>query len=933
MAAFARGDGNSSFVVVRIRSLCRGRREIAFLKTATSKKEPILVKPHLHFAHRHAMVRLSRRIALALVFACTAAGMASATTQNWTGTTSTDWSTTSNWSGNAVPGLGDSVNIDTIAPNPTYLGNGATTLKLGPVILGSVTNSKSGLTISAASHLVATSFQVSEVPSTTGSVGISGNGSLTVSNDIYIGNQGVGLLNIGDSSSGPGTVRNSNGWVGMNSGSVGTVNVLGTNSTWANTFALNVGIWGTGVLNITRGASVTDATALIAGKAVVGSTSSVVVSDPGSNWTTAGSLIVGNLGAGQMQVENGASATSSGSFVGESGGGTGLVAIDGAGSNWTDLGVMTIGDTGSGNLGVTNGGTASAARAVLGNAITATGNVLVDSGASFKVTSDLMIAQKGQASVTLSSGGTLTVSGMPYLGTDSGTGSLNIGNGASSFGVGLTPKAPGVLNVPGTKVTLGSATNGSGVLVFNHTSANYVFAPSLADLGGSTPGNTHATIEVLAGSTSMTGDSSGYTGGAAIFGGTLLLNGKLGSGTVLVSKGGTLGGSGVIAGPVMVDSGGTVAPGNSPGTLTIGPLLMGTGSALDYDLGAPGTIGGGVNDLLVVNGNITLNGTLNIANAGGFAAGTYRLINYTGTLTGGSLSIGSVPAGFNAAQMKFDTSTPGQVNLIVSGGAPATPTMTITPSPLSWTNVPSGGDGGVLSATLTNTGTVPVVINSTTSTAAPFVASGGTCAAPPFTLAVGANCTFAYDFKPTAKGTFSSTITVASNAPAGPTGFLLSGSAVTAAAPALGIAPTNLSWSNVTAGSSGGVKTATLTNTGTATLTVNSISAPATPFSVSGGGSCVTPPFTLAVGASCTLAYDFDPTSAGTFSTSINVASDAPAGTQALGLNGTAVPPTLPPPPPPAVAVPAPMMSVPMLFVLGLMLAGCGAGYGKRRKV
>ncbi len=66
----------------------------------------------------------------------------------------------------------------------------------------------------------------------------------------------------------------------------------------------------------------------------------------------------------------------------------------------------------------------------------------------------------------------------------------------------------------------------------------------------------------------------------------------------------TLGGSGVIGGPLTLN--GTLSPGNSPGTLTVNnDLVVNDGAVLQYQLGAS-------SDLTVVNGNLTLGGTLNI---------------------------------------------------------------------------------------------------------------------------------------------------------------------------------------------------------------------------------------------------------------------------------------------------------------------------------
>ncbi len=67
--------------------------------------------------------------------------------------------------------------------------------------------------------------------------------------------------------------------------------------------------------------------------------------------------------------------------------------------------------------------------------------------------------------------------------------------------------------------------------------------------------------------------------------------------------------------------------------------------------------------MTIVNGNLTLAGTLNVSALAGFGAGVYQLFNYTGSLTDNGLALGTLPAGFT---YKIDELTPGQVNLDVA---------------------------------------------------------------------------------------------------------------------------------------------------------------------------------------------------------------------------------------------------------------------------
>ncbi|MBT2325179.1 autotransporter domain-containing protein [Variovorax paradoxus] len=190
-------------------------------------------------------------------------------------------------------------------------------------------------------------------------------------------------------------------------------------------------------------------------------------------------------------------------------------------------------------------------------------------------------------------------------------------------------------------------------------------AGTMLRLGGTLSGG--ALIKNGAGTLDLTSANT-YAGGTTVSGGTLRVNNAGGSatgtGAVTVSAAATLAGNGGIAGPVTIANGGHLAPGNSPGTLHTGALTLAPGAVLDYELGQAGTAGGAFNDLINVNGDLALDGTLNVTTpaGGNFGPGVYRLINYTGGLTDNGLDIGSVPGA--ASQLHVQTSIAKQVNLI-----------------------------------------------------------------------------------------------------------------------------------------------------------------------------------------------------------------------------------------------------------------------------
>lgn len=182
--------------------------------------------------------------------------------------------------------------------------------------------------------------------------------------------------------------------------------------------------------------------------------------------------------------------------------------------------------------------------------------------------------------------------------------------------------------------------------------------------------------------------------------------------------------------PLLTLAGSTITVSNN--------LSLGGSTLLNFGLGTTST-------KIVVTGNLTLGGTLNITDYSGFTAGTYTLFNYGGTLTDNGLVIGTTPDG--TLIYTLDASTAGLVKLEVAVPVVAafsgSPTIGFAPQVVTFTDASTGpitnrfwdfGDETTSNTTATSvvhtytlggTNTVQLVVNGTsgvsTSTLADYI--------------------------------------------------------------------------------------------------------------------------------------------------------------------------------------------------------------------
>ncbi|KQV79280.1 autotransporter outer membrane beta-barrel domain-containing protein [Rhizobium sp. Root1220] len=387
-----------------------------------------------------------------------------------------------------------------------------------------------------------------------------------------------------------------------------------------------------------------------------------------------------------MTIQNGSSLTSTGNArLGTVATGIGVVTVTGAGSLWNATGGanLALGFLGTGTLSIENGGQVNANTAVLGTGATSSGTLNLSSGGTLQAQTlrgglgasqanfdnGILRARANNATSINGFSGTelnLLVGGLTIdtagfaLGTDAASGFTGVG-GLTVTGGGTFSLLANSIYSGETQIDFGSslALSGAGAIAnSSRVVADGAFdvsaaaaAPAIQSLAGSgtvllgaqtltiTTGNdTFAGViggtgglTVTAGNQTLSGVNT-YTGATTVSGGRLAVNGSITS-PVTTSGAGILGGTGTIFGDVT--NAGTIAPGNSIGTLTISGNYTGSSGTLEIE----SVLGDDTSstDRLLVTGNTSGTTNVKVINLGGVGAQTVegiKIVDVAGNSAG-----------------------------------------------------------------------------------------------------------------------------------------------------------------------------------------------------------------------------------------------------------------------------------------------------------
>ncbi len=576
--------------------------------------------------------------------------------------------------------------------------------------LGSVTNN---------ALMQATSGSILAITSNTtnlGTINAASGGTVNLSNMNLTGNAvdgmgnvtavgaltstGTGVVNFtGDNLTNVSTSAQAN-VVGGRSQAFGTLTNTGTITVGTgNTLALGsynespISLAGTGTLSLTGGTLAVgqyDTGTIGSGQtvtgtgAVQGDTTSAALANNGTIKAAGGTLAVQNLGSvtnnSLMQATSGstlafASPTLNLGTINAANGGT--VSFNGTnvtGSSTNTNGVTTTGlltSTGTGVVNFTgdnliNVSTSAQANVVGGRSqafgtLTNTGTITVGTG------NTLALGSYNEGPISVAGAGTLSLTGGTFAVGQFDTGTIGAGQTITGTGAvqGDTTSANLVNN--GTIQASGGALTVGNLGGFTSNGMLKAVSGGALNVAISTSGSGTVSTDKTSAINFIGGSSLNQQGGTSQVDGAVTLNG-----TFTVSSG-TLKGTGTITGNV-TNSGGTVAPGDSPGTLTVNGNFSQSGNGLlsiEFTKSA--------HDLLNVTGNAVTGGMVNFSFldtsvAAGVVGQTFDFLSSTGLST-------SLPSGLFFANETADPT--GTSNGLVIEGGPGGGTYRISRDPLN----------------------------------------------------------------------------------------------------------------------------------------------------------------------------------------------------------------------------------------------------------
>jgi len=309
--------------------------------------------------------------------------------------------------------------------------------------------------------------------------------------------------------------------------------------------------------------------------------------------------------------------------------------------------------------------------------------------------------------------------------------------------------------------------------------------------------------------------------------------------------------------------------GEDRGDQTYGPIGYDTISPITT-AGLTGTLVSGSNYKSAVKVTLTATDPGAPSTGSGVASTVYQ-VNSEGLHTCSGPFMVSYPGTYTVTFHSTDVA--GNIESTKSVSFTISSILTMSPSSLAFGNQPIATSSASKTVTLKNISAAAVALTSITPSG-DFSVPSKTCGA---SLAAGASCTFAVQFKPSVLGSVSGEVTVAFPGEGSPQRLALSGVGLGSIA----LSPTSLVFGSIAVGSTSAAKPVTLTNNESTTLNISEAASGDYSIASTTCGS------TLAAKTSCTINVNFHPKQNGSVIGALAVSYNATLSPQEVTLSGT----------------------------------------------
>ena len=276
------------------------------------------------------------------------------------------------------------------------------------------------------------------------------------------------------------------------------------------------------------------------------------------------------------------------------------------------------------------------------------------------------------------------------------------------------------------------------------------------------------------------------------------------------------------------------------------------------------------------------------ANQFSFASGTLPITvapNATSTI---NVTFSPTTTGAKSATLSITDNANGSPHSASLSGTGTAPLVSIAPSSIPFGNILVGQTSSASNVTVTNAGTADLTVSSISITGTNAAEFAFTSATLPITVPAGQNTVIPVTFTPASSGAKSASLTIADNVPGSPQTVALTGTGI---APAVTLGAASINFGNqLTGTTSNPATTLQVTNSGTANLTISNIQINGTNATLFGFSSASLP-INLAPNASTNISVTFTPDTTGAKSASLVITDNAANSPQSVSLSGTGVAP------------------------------------------